>query len=153
MYEQRVQSTTTAPSPAPASDAAQRTSPLAATTVRLNHLSLVVWDVEDAIRLFETYFGFVCVERKGGNAIAILEGRDSFSLVLTGNRRGDAAPAYPGDFHLGFMLDSCDAVTELHRQLLRAGILSGGPPRRMRDVFSFYFLFDNVLIEVGHTLA
>jgi hypothetical protein len=116
--------------------------------MKLNHINLVVSDVAAAIHLFETYFNFYCIEIKGGNSIAILEGSDGFILVVMNNKGADHI--YPTPFHIGFMHDSTDEVIAVYEQLKNGGIAIGLAPQNIRDSFGFYFNFDNIMIEVGH---
>lgn len=39
----------------------------------INHLNLIVTDVTNAVKLFETYFEFNCEFIKGENGIAVLK--------------------------------------------------------------------------------
>lgn len=120
--------------------------------MKLNHINLVVTDVSAAVALFEAYFDFSCQQIKGDNAIAIMQGRDGFSLVLmsaTVSKVGDAT--YPDAFHIGFMQESRDAVTVTWQRLKDAGIIVGREPGKIRDTFGFYFVFQNIMIEVGCT--
>jgi predicted enzyme related to lactoylglutathione lyase len=116
--------------------------------MKLNHINLVVPDVAKAIKLFETCFNFKCTGIKGDYAVAILKGADNFTLVIMKSRDGQGN--YPDAFHIGFMLDSTDAVTEAYDKLQNAGIAVGREPGKIRDSFGFYFNFDNLMIEVGH---
>jgi catechol-2,3-dioxygenase len=119
--------------------------------MKLNHINLVVANVADTIKLFETYFGFKCTDIKGDNVIAILKGADDFTLVIMTDKNG--VPTYPDAFHIGFMLDSEEKVTQSYNHLKNGGITVGQEPRKIRDSFGFYFNFDNIMIEVGHYLA
>ena len=116
--------------------------------MKLNHINLVVSDVKETINLFETYFNFKCSNIKGDNIIAILKNADDFTLVIMTNKDGKAI--YPDAFHIGFMLDSPDSVTETYEKLKAGGIAVGQEPGKIRDSFGFYFNFDNIMIEVGH---
>ena len=118
--------------------------------MKLNHINLVVSNVADAIRLFETYFSFKCTDIKGDNIVAILKGADDFTLVIMTDKNGQTT--YPNAFHIGFMLDSEDAVTKTYDNLKIGGITVGQEPRKIRDSFGFYFNFENIMIEVGHYL-
>ena len=118
--------------------------------MKLNHINLVVSNVADAIRLFETYFSFKCTDIKGDNIVAILKGADDFTLVIMTDKNGQIT--YPNAFHIGFMLDSEDAVTKTFDNLKIGGITVGQEPRKIRDSFGFYFNFENIMIEVGHYL-
>jgi predicted enzyme related to lactoylglutathione lyase len=118
--------------------------------MNLNHINLVVSNVAEAIVFFETYFNFKCTDIKGDNVVAILKGADDFTLVIMTSKEGKAI--YPDAFHVGFMLDNTNAVTETYEKLKSGGIAVGQEPRKIRDSFGFYFNFDNIMIEVGHYL-
>ena len=116
--------------------------------MKLNHINLVVSNVANAINFFESYFNFKCTDIKGDNIVAILKGADDFTLVIMANKEGKAV--YPDAFHIGFMLDNPDAVTEVYEKLKSGGIEVGQEPRKIRDSFGFYFTFDTIMLEVGH---
>ena len=116
--------------------------------MKLNHINLVVADVAETIRLFETYFNFKCTGIKGENSIAVLKGADDFTLVIMANKDGEAI--YPKAFHIGFMLNDPDSVTQIYQQLKNDGIAIGQEPKKIRDSFGFYFNFDSIMIEIGH---
>jgi catechol-2,3-dioxygenase len=116
----------------------------------LNHINLVVSDVAEAIKLFETYFDFECVNVKGDNSVAILNGSDGFTLVIMASKTGQ--PIYPAAFHIGFMLDSKEQVMKTYDALKKGGIEVGQKPSKIRDSFGFYLNFDGIMIEVGHYL-
>lgn len=118
--------------------------------MKLNHINIVVSNVAEAIKLFETYFNFKCKDIKGDNIVAILKGADDFSLVIMAGKGGQAT--YPNAFHIGFMLDSEKEVTNVFDTLRNGGIALGQEPRKIRDSFGFYFTFDSMMIEVGHYL-
>ncbi len=119
--------------------------------MKLNHINLVVANLADAIRLFETYFNFQCTEIKGGNVVAILKGADNFTLVLMTDKDGQAT--YPKAFHIGFTLDSEEALIKTYDTLKTGGIAVGQEPRKIRNSFGFYFHFDNITIEVGQYIS
>jgi catechol 2,3-dioxygenase-like lactoylglutathione lyase family enzyme len=119
--------------------------------MKLNHINLVVANVADTIKLFETYFSFKCTTIKGDNIVAILKGADDFTLVVMTDKDGRAA--YPKAFHIGFMLDSEEEVAKTYNTLKNGGVEVGQEPREIRDGFGFYFNFDNIMIEVGTTLT
>jgi catechol 2,3-dioxygenase-like lactoylglutathione lyase family enzyme len=118
--------------------------------MKLNHINLVVSNVADTIKLFETHFGFKCIYIKGDNKVAILKGTNDFSLVILKNKSGQTT--YPEQFHIGFMLDSEEKVTKTYDSLKNDGVNVGKEPRKIRDSFGFYFNFDNIMLEVGHYL-
>lgn len=119
--------------------------------MKLNHINLVVSNVADSIKLFETYFNFKCTGIKGDNIIAVLKGADGFTLVIMASKKEQEI--YPDAFHIGFMLDSQEAVTKTYTALKNDGIDIGQEPGKIRDSFGFYFNYGNIMIEVGHYLS
>lgn len=118
--------------------------------MNLNHINLVVSNVAEAIQLFETYFSFKCTEIKGDHIIAILKGKNDFTLVIMKNKSGEIL--YPDAFHIGFISDSEEEVLQTYRLLKNGNIAVGQEPRTIRGGFGFYFYFDHIMIEVGHYL-
>ena len=116
--------------------------------MKINHLNLVVSNVAEASSFFEAHFNFKCTEIKGDHLVAILKGSDGFTLVIMKSKDGD--PVYPEAFHIGFMLDSTEDVTDSYLKLKTSGIIVGREPQKIRDGFGFYFTFENLMIEVGH---
>ncbi len=116
----------------------------------LNHLNLVVPDVSRAILLFETHFGFTCVENKGRDSIAILRNSDDFVLVLMSSRLNKSENvSYPENFHIGFLQKDKESVIQIYEKLQTERLVFESEPRKIRDTFGFYFHFDNVMIEIG----
>lgn len=116
--------------------------------MKLNHINLVVENVENSIHFFETYFNFKCQEIKGDKIVAILTGSGDFTLVLMKNKK--ESPTYPEGFHIGFLLSSKEKVIETYHHLKSGGLVKNGEPKKIRDSFGFYFTFENIKIEVGH---
>jgi len=104
----------------------------------LNHLSLAVPDVAEATAFFETYFGFTCTAVRGDNMLNVLEGENNFILVLSLLKKEDAG--YPADFHIGFMQQHEDQVTDIYNALINGGIHIERPPKKIRDSIGFYFI-------------
>jgi catechol 2,3-dioxygenase-like lactoylglutathione lyase family enzyme len=119
--------------------------------MKLNHVNLIVSNVAEAIVFFETHFDFKCTDVKGDNVVAVLKGSDGFTLVIMTDKKGEAL--YPDAFHIGFMLENTNAVTEMYEKLKRGGISVGQEPRKIRDSFRFYFNFQTLMIEVGHYIS
>jgi catechol-2,3-dioxygenase len=120
----------------------------------INHLNLTVTDVTKSVELFKKYFEFSCDHIKGDNVIAVLKNSDGFVLVLMAsqmNQKGNLT--YPDAFHIGFMLETSEAVDNIHKKLTGNKIEITHPPRKIRDSYGFYFYFDNLFIEVGHYLT
>lgn len=116
----------------------------------INHLNLIVTDVTNAVKLFETYFDFNCEFIKGENGIAVLKNMNNFTLVIMNNKQDDIT--YPKDFHFGFITDNSAQVDNLYKKLVDGKLEIIHPPRKIRDSYTFYFHFDNLFIEVGHYL-
>ena len=116
----------------------------------INHLNLIVTDVKNAVQFFEAYFNFSCTLIKGDHVIAVLKNEEQFTLVIMASKKGDVA--YPEDFHIGFMVDSTEAVEKLHKKLTDGNIAITRAPQKIRDSYGFYFHFDNLFVEVGHYL-
>jgi len=72
--------------------------------VSLNHLNLVVADLDAAAGFFADHFGFAVRTRYA--ALAVLDGAGGFVLVLSTTPE---ALTYPPGFHVGFLVD--DAAT------------------------------------------
>ena len=78
----------------------------------------------------------------------MLDGANGFVLVLM--RAREAAPAYPGGFHVGFLVADEAAVDAEYARLTTAGIEIPKPPRSMRGTYGFYFTaLDEILFEVA----
>jgi catechol 2,3-dioxygenase-like lactoylglutathione lyase family enzyme len=118
--------------------------------MKLNHINLPVTDVVASVRFFEQYFNFKCIDSKGNNVLAVLQGANDFTLVLmaaTFNRNGNTT--YPDAFHIGFFVDSQEQVTDLYNRLTAGGIATEHPPGSMRRSYGFYFNAPgNILTEV-----
>jgi len=120
--------------------------------MKLNHLNLCVPDVIEARAFFEKFFGFRCLDTKGGDRIAVLEGEGGFTLVLTNIDRG-APQEYPADFHFGFILDDPECVHRVYQQLREGGVEPGHEPRAMRGSLIFYCrILGGILLEVSAPL-
>jgi catechol-2,3-dioxygenase len=117
--------------------------------LQLNHLSLAVPDVREASRFFETFFDFQCVDSKGADVLAVLEGESGFTLVLS-HLDKEASISYPKDFHIGFILERQEQVQAVFERLQNTGINLPHPPRIMRGSFIFYCrVLETVLLEVS----
>jgi catechol 2,3-dioxygenase-like lactoylglutathione lyase family enzyme len=117
--------------------------------MRLNHLDLPVPDVAEARRFFEQWFGFTHERTLGQDGLSIL--RDESGLVLVLSRRSRRGPQdFPETFHIGFHLETVNAVQTLYQRLAAAGIASA-PPTEQRGAFSFYLTAPGgVLVEIAH---
>ena len=80
--------------------------------MKLNHLNLTVTDVRAASGFLETYFG---LRSTGGNAGMGFLTDDGGAFVLSLTKASKVV--YPGSFHIGFFVDSREAVDDVHRRL------------------------------------
>src|SRR5262245_25117093 len=88
--------------------------------MRLNHLDLQVSDVDAAREFFERFFGLRC-RYQGQKQIAIFEKGQGFEFAVS-NLCNSPPPAYPPDFHLGFVLEHTSDVRETYDRLKAAGV-------------------------------
>lgn len=117
--------------------------------MRLNHLDLFVSDVSKARGFFETFFGFHCEATKGKDALSILKDESGFVLVLSQFRK-DSPTQYPTDFHIGFLLETQQAVRDTYERFTSAGVEIVYPLNERRGSLMFYCRVpDSVLIEVS----
>ena len=115
--------------------------------MKLNHLDLQVSDVSAARAFFETHFGLRCAFQRR-NEIAILQDDAGLEFGVS-NLFDSAAPVYPPDFHIGFVLDSEAEVRATYERLTKAGVrmktdVSRGGP-------NIYFMCvgpDGIVVEV-----
>lgn len=122
--------------------------------LRLNHANLPVADVAAARAFFVRHFAFTELATRGRDALAVLRGADGFVLNLMHGADGvGVPPAYPRNFHVGFFVDTPDAVRAKHAELRAAGVASGDVERLARGgVASVTFHCDapgGVLVEVS----
>jgi catechol 2,3-dioxygenase-like lactoylglutathione lyase family enzyme len=89
--------------------------------VKLNHINLAVPDVAATRAFFEKFFGFRCDENKGQDVLSVLRDEAGFVLILS-NFDKKITPAYPRDFHLGFIYNKVEEVNELYERMKVAGI-------------------------------
>jgi catechol 2,3-dioxygenase-like lactoylglutathione lyase family enzyme len=115
-------------------------------SMNLNHLNLIVADLQAAVDLFVNLFDF-SLDRSGGNKLAVLSNRHGFTLVLMSV--DGAAPIYPDGFHIGFILESPDQVDALHTRATQYGITVDQQPARRHGNYGFYFTaLNGLLFEV-----
>lgn len=120
--------------------------------MKLNHVDLQVSDVEGARVFFERHFDFQCIHQRRGQ-IAILQDEDGFSLAVS-NLFESPPPAYPPDFHIGFILGSEVQLRAHFDRLKTAGVpmkaeLSRGGP----NVYFVCLGPDSIHIEVSAPLG
>lgn len=101
--------------------------------MRLNHLNLTVTDVPAARNFLQRYFGLLSM---GGNAsMSFLADDDGFVLSLMKARKADEI-TYPGNFHVGFFVESEEIVDEINRRLKEDGF-DVAPPEQYH-AYTFY---------------
>ncbi len=119
--------------------------------MKLNHLNLVVPDLDVAQEFFTTLFGFDLAMRRG-DALAVLNDEAGFTLVLADSRRfgTDTPPRYPGTFHVGFLQETREAVDTLHARLAAASVELSHAPRMTHGSYGFYFTaLGGILFEIS----
>jgi catechol 2,3-dioxygenase-like lactoylglutathione lyase family enzyme len=119
--------------------------------VRLNHTNLAVPDVAVLRDFLARHFGFTVLETRGRDAMSVLRDDAGFILTLM-KSRAEEATAYPGSFHIGFLVDDPEVVRAKHAELTEAGV-AAGPAEEVRRggqrSFTFYCPAPGgVLVEV-----
>lgn len=118
--------------------------------MNLNHVNLVVKDVDQAVNLFTGFLGFSLITNRN-SMMAVLE-NDTFALVLWGQvlNQEEQVPNYPKNFHIGFYQENEDAVHAVYQKLIAVeGLSFESGPKKIRDTFGFYFYFENLMIEIS----
>ena len=117
--------------------------------MQLNHLDLPVSDVRSTATFFERFFGFRLAEMKGRDELAILKGEGGFTFVLS-PLRSDGPQELPAELHVGFHLESEDAVRALHARLTEAAVERVSPLDVRRGALLFYcYAPGPLLVEVA----
>jgi len=88
--------------------------------LRLRHIDLHVSDVDAARSFFEEFFGMQCTYQRQ-KQIAIFRDETGFEFAVS-NLFSSPPPAYPPDFHIGFLLDRTSEVREIYDRLKSSGI-------------------------------
>ncbi len=117
----------------------------------LNHINLVVKEVDQAVSLFANHLGFNLITNRNGK-MAVLESSHQFVLVIWGQElnRKDEIPEYPENFHIGFYQKDEDAVWEIYNRLKEVeGLKLESEPKKIRNTFGFYFYFEKLMIEIS----
>jgi lactoylglutathione lyase len=101
--------------------------------MKVNHLHLIVPDVNACCLFFERYFE---LRRSGGNSgLSVLQDEDGFVLTLM-KAGSKTTRTYPEHFHVGFFIGDEARVDEIHRRMLADGIEASAPARA--HAYSFY---------------
>ena len=105
--------------------------------MKLNHINLAVGDVAASRDFLTTYFGMKTVMELPRNTMAILRDDGEMVLILSHFDKQAGEVAYHPDFHIGFYVESRDAVDASYVNLTAAGI-EGDKPRPRQGRYSFY---------------
>lgn len=119
--------------------------------MNLNHINLVVKDVDHAVHLFTHYLGFNLIVNRNSK-MAVLENDHNFALVIWGQvlNKKDEVPEYPENFHIGFYQTDQEAVWEIYNRLRQEEIVKlEAEPKKIRNTFGFYFWFERMMIEIS----
>lgn len=119
--------------------------------MNLNHINLVVKEVDQAVHLFAHCLGFSLIVNRSSK-MAVLENDHSFALVIWGQvlNKKEEVPEYPENFHIGFYQPDEEAVWELYNKLKEEESLKlEAEPRKIRNTFGFYFYFEQLMIEIS----
>jgi catechol 2,3-dioxygenase-like lactoylglutathione lyase family enzyme len=85
--------------------------------VDLNHLYLLVRDLDRSVDFYRRFFGFNGPSEWQGEAFVIRNG-EGFALALTPHA---SPPPWPAELHFGFLLDSVDEARSMRAALESAG--------------------------------
>ncbi|WP_294204899.1 VOC family protein [uncultured Chryseobacterium sp.] len=119
--------------------------------MNLNHINLVVKEVDQAVHLFTHGLGFSLIVNRSSK-MAVLENDHNFALVIWGQvlNKKEEVPEYPENFHIGFYQPDEEAVWELYNKLKEEESLKlEAGPRKIRNTFGFYFYFEQLMIEIS----
>lgn len=117
--------------------------------MHLNHLDLCVPDVAATAAFFVRHFGFRQLAMRGQGRLAVLEDQAGFVLVLS-NFEQATEFRYPGQFHIGFVLDDEAAVSAAWDDCRAGGVVIVHPLNRNPRGLMFYCACPGgVMIEVS----
>jgi lactoylglutathione lyase len=110
--------------------------------MRLNHLHLMVEDVQASAAFLATYFGMTALPG-GRERLAVMT--DGGGMILTLMQGRDHS--YPRNFHIGFAQPSHAAVNQLRERMLEDGHSPSAPA--LAHAWSFYVTAPGgIMIEV-----
>ncbi|OWV83209.1 VOC family protein [Rhizobium sp. R693] len=118
----------------------------------LNHLDLHVPDVQRTAAVLVTYFGFRQEFSRTG--LVILRDEANFELVVSepvaGFGTADQMRLGVSTYHIGFILNSTEAVDQMYASLQLADVELGRPPKAIRGGWLFYCTIPGrIQVEVG----
>jgi len=119
--------------------------------MELNHINLVVNDVNSTIELFGKHLGFELITNRKGK-MAVMQSNKNFVLVIWGQvlNNEDKRPDYPANFHIGFYQEDENAVRQVFDKIKdEAYVFTDSEPKKIRNTFGFYFYYENLMIEIS----
>ena len=114
--------------------------------MKLNHIDLLVSDVQRTTAFFRERFGMTLLSNPNSPAIAIMGDGAGFVLVL---QRAEAGASYPKGFHVGFLVDSDQRVRELQAQARASGAEVSDVVVDGRGTHSYFTAPDGYHVEVS----
>jgi catechol 2,3-dioxygenase-like lactoylglutathione lyase family enzyme len=116
--------------------------------MHISHIDIPVPDVAATRDFFVEHVDFTHLETRGRDGLSILKDSGGNVLVLSHAKTG-AAPA--DGFHIGFLLDSREAVDAVFARLQPTGAPIAASPHAMRGAWLFYFEAPGpIMVEVSH---
>jgi lactoylglutathione lyase len=117
--------------------------------MKLNHINLTVTDVPKAMNFLVKYFGMRNMGANKGMGF-LTDEDDGWGFVLTLMKAGEETQGkYPSTFHIGFFIESEEAVNEINRRLKEDGF-DVPAPERNNHAYGFYVKAPGgFTIEVG----
>jgi catechol 2,3-dioxygenase-like lactoylglutathione lyase family enzyme len=104
--------------------------------MHLNHLNLPVADIAASRDFLAKYFGMETTMELGRNTFAMMKDDGGMVLVLSYfDKKSEIR--YHDDFHIGFFLDTRDAVDALHALMSADGIATEAP-KALPGRYAFY---------------
>ena len=107
--------------------------------MKLNHLNLTVTDAAETAGFLTKYFGLRHIDGAppASATMAFLTDENSMVLSMFRGKRG-VEVEYPGIFHIGFIQESEEQVTQINERLRSDGY-AVGKPSRLHGSWTFYF--------------
>jgi catechol 2,3-dioxygenase-like lactoylglutathione lyase family enzyme len=81
--------------------------------VNLNHLYLIVRDVDRSAAFYRDFFGFDGTSERQGEAL-VVRNHEGFSLALAADSE---PPVWPSRLHFGFLLDAVAEARQVRERL------------------------------------
>ncbi|SFC30738.1 Glyoxalase/Bleomycin resistance protein/Dioxygenase superfamily protein [Flexibacter flexilis DSM 6793] len=119
--------------------------------MNLNHINIVVKDVDKAVNLFAQHFGFNLIVNRNSQ-MAVMENSHDFAMVIWGQvlNKKEEIPEYPKNFHIGFYQKDEAAVWNMYEKIKNHHDLTfESEPKKIRNTFGFYCYFENLMIEIS----